>query len=204
VSGFRIQISGKGVEAVLKDVSDLPAAMPKILSMAVNRTADRERTESARALLGEYAWPKSYLAPATGRLVVSRRASESIPEATIRARWRPTSLARFVDGAPGKGLAVRVRANKGPRLLNRAFLVRLRAGNQLTETKSNLGLAVRTSGPKPAAAFKPAKFGKNVWLLYGPSVASVFFRVSGERSEQTARLLETEFLRLLNLTRGSN
>lgn len=191
----------EGLEA-LSDMDKIPEKYLRAARMAVNRTVDRTRTASARSIRAQINFPARYLDPAGGRLEVSQRATNANLEGRITGRTRPTSLARFSSGAePGQaGVKVQVKTGGAARFLPRAFAIRLRAGSALLDTKSNLGLAIRTaSGEKPRGAYKPKQIGENLWLLYAPSVSQVFKSVRGDVSPDAADFLETEFLRLLDV-----
>ena len=82
--------------------------------------------------------------------------------------------------------------------LDRAFFVQLRAGQ--SGALGNTGLAIRLpEGQRPSAAYKPKQMGRNLWLLYGPSIDQVFDDVALEMSDDLAEKLETEVLRLQDL-----
>lgn len=83
--------------------------------------------------------------------------------------------------------------------MERAFLMRLKAGNSI-ETKSNLGLAVRTAkGKRPDKAYKPVKVSENLWLLYGVSVDQAFRTAREKVRPEAEAYLEAEFNRLLEV-----
>lgn len=188
----------------LDDLEEIPAKMVRAARMAVNRTTERARTASAREIREQINFPARYLSPAEGRLAVTKKASGSDLEGRITGRQRATSLARFATGTPQPGqkggIRVQVKSGGGARFLPRAFAIRLRAGSAALDTKSNLGLAVRTAdGQKPRGAYKPKQIGANLWLLYGPSVASVFKAVREDVRPDAEDFLESEFIRLMNL-----
>ncbi len=91
------------------------------------------------------------------------------------------------------------------RRLPGAFLIRLRAGSATIDTKSNVGLAVRTKDGRPPPGYKPLPLGRNLWLLYGPSVDQVFYSVRTKRgvaqdiTPEIEDYMEKEFLRLMEL-----
>jgi hypothetical protein len=134
--------------------------------------------------------------------------------ATITARSRPTSLARFIvgglkiGGANKKaGVSVMVEPGKVKRLPG-AWLIRLRAGSEANlDTASNVGLAVRTKNGRPPPGYKPVQIAPNVYLLYGPSVAQALFSestqsgVAKDISPRTLQILEDEFWRQMELTK---
>lgn len=168
---------------------------------AINRTADRTRTDSAHRIREQVAFSASYLNPSGGRLTVRKKAAKGDLEAVIRGRFAPTSLARFVRGGARRGKGVTVVVKPGmATFMRRAFLIRLPQGNTLTETKSNLGLAIRLKKGETLRNKRIARrLSSGLYLLYGPSVDQVFRTVSEDVSPEAAANLEREFLRLLEL-----
>jgi hypothetical protein len=191
--GRRYGVAVEGIEA-FKTVDDLPAQVITAARQAVNKTVDRTRTAAAREIRLQVNFPATYLNPSEGRLAVSQYANGLDLSARIRARQAPTSLARFVMGAPRPlakgGVNVSVKPGKAV-FLPRAFVFPLKNGN--------LGLAVRTNGPKPSKAFLPKPLGNGLWLLYGPSVDQVFSTVREQIAPDAAVYLEDEFTRLMAL-----
>lgn len=195
----------------LNSLDDIPPRTLKAARIAVNSAATKGRTRAASQILKEIAFPSSYVAPRNGRLVVKKQATETDLEAIISARTRATSLARFAKGsAPISGAkrraGVRVEVTPGAvRRLPGAFLLRLRAGTASLDTKSNMGLAVRTKNGRPPPGYKPVQIGDNLWLLYGPSVSQAFFSqknnggVATDISPRIAADLEDEFWRQMDL-----
>ena len=181
---------------------------PKIetaLLRSINKTADRARTLASQDIREQVAFPASYLAPSAKRLFVSTKATKANPfEAVISGRDRPTSLARFSNQKPlgggqrHRGGQVAVTVKPGVRrYIKRAFLITL--------NNSNVGLAVRTDGGPPNNAYAPKEIGKNLWLLYGPSVDQVLSAASNgggiyeEIVPETLDFLNNEFNRQLDL-----
>ena len=181
---------------------------PKIetaLLRSINKTADRARTLASQDIREQVAFPASYLAPSAKRLFVSTKATKASPfEAMISGRDRPTSLARFTNQKPlgggqrHRGGQVAVTVKPGVRrYIKRAFLITL--------NNSNVGLAVRTDGGPPNNAYAPKEIGKNLWLLYGPSVDQVLSAASNgggiyeEIVPETLDFLNDEFNRQLDL-----
>lgn len=181
---------------------------PKIetaLLRSINKTADRARTLASQDIREQVAFPASYLAPSAKRLFVSTKATKASPfEAVISGRDRPTSLARFTNQKPlgggqrHRGGQVAVTVKPGVRrYIKRAFLITL--------NNSNVGLAVRTDGGPPNNAYAPKEIGKNLWLLYGPSVDQVLSAASNgggiyeEIVPATLDFLNDEFNRQLDL-----
>lgn len=202
MSGDDYQVKINGLSS-LHDFAEIPADVARAALRAVNKTIDRARASASREIRDQVAFPASYLTDANGRLSVTKRATGDDLEAIVTGRERPTSLARFLVGAPKVGIGqkgVRVRVQPGlATFLPRAFLIRLRSGSD-TETISNLGLAIRLKpGQVPSAAYKPTRLADGLWLLYGPSIGQTFRTVSEDIAPDTALFLEDEFLRLLKV-----
>lgn len=175
-------------------------AVERNIARAVNRTIERARTAAAREIRQQVAFPARYLSPSEGRLAVTKKATAADPSAIVRGRHRPTSLARFAKNARSAGqTGARVEVQPGlARFLPRAFFLPLRSGAD--GSNNNLGLAIRLpEGQRPSRAYKPKLLGRNLWLLYGPSIDQVFDDVANEIAPDTSDFLEREFLRLVDL-----
>jgi hypothetical protein len=173
---------------------------------AVNTTARSKRTRAAKLIGGQLNVPKSYLSPAGGRLAVVKQATRTSPEAVIRARGRPTSLARYATTKTINKAGVRVKVGSSQtRFLKRAFLIKLPGKGGDVDTQGNLGLAVRVKpGERISNKIRQVQVSKGLYLLYGPSVQQVFLDnqgngVANDMTKETLRDLEAEFLRLLKL-----
>ncbi len=200
-------VAVEGVAQALKRIDGLEEDVTDAARMAVNRTIDWARTRSAEEIMRQVNFGKSYLTGRDGRLQVTKRARGEDLEAVITGRHRPTSLARFTDtrdpGLTRREGGVRVEVKPGSeKFMKRAFLMRLRAGSQLTDTQYNLGLAIRLRpGEKLANKTRIQQINTNLFLLYGPSVDQVFRTVAPEISDRVEDYLETEFLRLVEVKR---
>lgn len=191
-----------GLQQLADYVGEIPAKQRKVARMAINKAADKARTRGAKEILDAINLPASYLNPSQGRLTVPRRASDDNLEAAVTGKQRPTSLARFVVGNPqprsNDPIEVAINRGAGAKHLDRAFVVNLRRGN--TDTKGNIGLAVRTSdGGKPRGAYKPQPLSGGAWLLYGRSVDQLFRRIRVDIGPSVADDLSQEYDRLLRL-----
>lgn len=177
------------------------------LVRALNDTAARSRTEASSKVREQVSFPASYLSPSAKRLWVKTKARKNGLQTVIEGRGDPTSLARFTKqkvlpgGKRHKGGKINVTVKPGQtRSISRAFLIRLRNGNT--------GLAVRTNGAAPKGAWKPRSLGKNLWLLYGPSVDQVLSSAKNEKGvfdDMTPDMLdylENEFNRQMELLNG--
>ena len=175
---------------------------------AINKIARDARAQAAKMIRNEVNLPARYVSPSEGRLAVTKQANGSNLEARIMARGRATSLAQFVSGSAKpnvQGVHIEVAPGKA-RFLRRAFLIRLPQGNSpVTDTKFNLGLAVRLKpGDTLRNKITARRVEKGLYLLYGPSVSQVFRANDGDgiANEMTPGLeakLRDEFLRLLRL-----
>lgn len=191
----------------MPNLGEVTAQVETALVRALNRTADRSRTRAARIVRDEIAFPASYVSPSSKRLWVKTRARRGSLIAMIEGRGQPTSLARFsrqtalTGGARHRGGVVNVTVKPGQtKSISRAFIIRLK--------NNNLGLAVRTNGAAPAGAYKPKPIGKNLWLLYGPSVDQALSAASTEHgvfediTPETLDDLEDEFNRQMELLKN--
>ncbi|QPC91446.1 hypothetical protein [Mesorhizobium sp. INR15] len=185
-------------------IKEMSPAVDTALTRALNRTADRDRTKFARAARTQINFPASYVSPSNKRLWVKTRARKGAFTTVIEGRGTPTSLARFskqsalAGGTRHRGGKINVTVKPGQtKSISRAFIIRLK--------NNNLGLAVRTNGSAPHGAYRPKPIGKNLWLLYGPSVdqalsaASKDGGVFEEMSDDSLEFLEAEFNRQMEL-----
>lgn len=201
----------EGLEKFADLTGDLPQNVTTAITRSINKTLDRTRTRAARAVLEQIAFPASYLGPSSKRLWVRQRARNDSLFGSIEGRDSPTSLARFAkqknttsgsQRPKGGSIDVRVKAGGGYHAIPRAFLIRLRS--------NNVGLAVRTSGMSPPGAYKPKEIGKNLWLLYGPSVDQALLAASDgdgvyeQLSPEALDFMMLEFNRQMDLLEGSN
>lgn len=187
-----------------KYAEELDADVRLALVRALNRVTDSTRTRAARMARDQINFPASYLNPSKGKLTVTSRANREDMETMISGRDRPTSLARFTRQQPGQkrgqGVAVSVAGGGRRKVIKRAFLIKLK--------NDNIGLAVRTAGGPPEGAWKPKEIGKNLYLLYGPSVDQALVSARGgdgiyeEIAPEALAELENEFGRQLDLLRG--
>lgn len=179
----------------LEDIENLDEEILRKARQAINKAADRTRTQVDRGIRSELNFPATYL---RSRLTVRKRASGTNLEAVISGRDRPTSLARFVTNRSARtgkaGVNVRVSSTVNKRM-GSAFLMQLKNGN--------MGLAIRL---KPGASLYGSRGAKrfsskdgNLYLLYGPSVDQAFRTVLPEQEETAAEYLEREFARLMGL-----
>ena len=188
-------------------IDDTQKGVEIALVRALNYTATKSRTTAAREARKQVNFPASYLSPSGQRLWVKTKAKRGVYQTVIEGRGTPTSLARFSKQSvlPGtkrhKGGKINVTVKPGrSKSISRAFLIRLKSGN--------VGLAMRTNGTEPRTAYHPKNIGKNLWLLYGPSVDQALSGVSGTKgvfddiTPEALDMLEQEFTRQLDLLNG--
>lgn len=196
------RITAVNLEDLVSYLGERPDVARKAARIAINDTASRKAVPTfRRAMLEEVNFPPGYINQ--DRFAQTKKATDADLSATITARFRPTSLARFApgqsfDGARRTG-GVRVRVNKGgASRIPGAFFVKLRRGRD-TSDGFNVGLAIRL---KPGERLRGRRKGASgvqlapdLYLLYGPSVDQVFRDVSVAESPQVADQLQREFLR---------
>lgn len=174
---------------------------------AVNYAATKARTEARKAISGRYNLKAGYI---NETLEVKPKASTNRPAAILRARKRPTRLARYgakqltaaargaggdsLRGiAPGRkqaGVSVKVRRGGQTRKMRKAFLVPLRNAGVM-------GAFIRTGTGK-----------SDIKHLYGPSVDQAFkwVRDQGALKNNIRANMVREYRRLLGveLRRGAS
>lgn len=189
------------------DVENAPARVKRFASQALNRALRQTRTLAGRTMRQQIAFSSRELVGENGKLKIAQFATPSKIEGIIRGNDRPTSLTRFVKGAPTPGRAgvtVEVKTGKRTRLArafvlklkneNRGLAVRLRNGESLTNKKVQLRAAFSQGRRRGTASRRSSDF--NLYLLYGPSVDQVFDSVRDDVSPQALDFMEKEFLRL--------
>lgn len=191
-------ITVEGLED-LAGLENLDSSVERAARWAVQHALEWARRESAELMRRQVNWSLAYLTGPDGRLEI-RRPKPGHLEGYIQGRFRPTSLARFVtSGTPGRPGGVSVRVKPGEtKFMRRAFLMRLRAGKELTDTKFNLGLAMRLRpGESIRNKRQMVQVQGNLYLLYGPSVDQVFRSVAQDVRPGALARLEQEFTRLM-------
>lgn len=191
-------IISRGLDNFAEFFRELPDLAIEAAYLAVNDSADAAVPKLKKTIGTQIAFPRGYLGKE--RLGVRRKATRATLEAVISGRDRPTSVARFAEGATPENsrkrpIIVKVKPGKTV-ALKKAFLVRLK--------NNNIGLAIRLpSGQRPKDAYKPVQLANNVYLLYGPSVDQVLKGVIDESDVQIGDMLSRNFLRqFTRLSRG--
>ena len=198
------EVTLDGVENI-PDLTDAPERIARLARMAINKTAERARARGAAEIRRQIAFPANYLRGSESRLYIKKKSVGDNLEAIISGRYRATSLARFVkDNNPAAarkrgGLRVEVKPGEA-RFMKGSFLVRLRAGAAKTDTKYNLGVAIRLkNGQRPRNTRAAVQLDHGLWLLYGPSVNQAFQSVREDIAPETRDFLVAEFQRLLGV-----
>lgn len=196
----------EGLES-LRDIENLSSEIKLNAAKAINTITRDGRSMIAMQIAREVNFGPGYLAPSKKKLYVQKQATRNDLEGVIRASSQPSSLARFAQGAlrPSQRGGVTVKVGDTSQTIRRAFLMKLNAGAGRTETKFNLGLALRL---RPGERLQNKRFVRQIssglYLLYGPSVDQVFASrdgtgVADQSSDRIAKDLEYEFLRLMDL-----
>lgn len=190
-----VSIFAKGITEFVEYVEQLPDLATEAAVMSINQVARDEEVQMRREVGEQINFTKAYLKQ---NMSVAKKANRNLLQAVIRGRDRPTSLARFAEGATrentkGRPIVVRVKPGRA-QTLNRAFLVELNNGN--------VGLAIRLpAGQSPDFAYRPVPLTRKggqetgTWLLYGPSVDQVMRDVAESRTVQVGEQLSREFSR---------
>ncbi len=195
------KITAVDLNLVAEYLEQQPEIARTAAKLSVNDTTRGYVPRAKKEMNSQVAFPSGYLNE--DRFGIRKLATEADLTATISARHRPTSLARFAGGqtagtATRRG-GIRVRVNTGgAKFLKGAFFVNLRRGRD-TSDGFNLGLAIRL---KPGQTLRGRRKGTsgvlladNLALLYGPSVDQVFNDVANADSPEIAERLEREFIR---------
>lgn len=188
-------VIARGLQDFSRFIDALPELATEAAYLAINDTSRDAVPLIKSEMRKQINFPNGYLNKQ--RLDVRRKATRVTLEAVISGRDRPTSLARFAEGATPENsrrrpIFVRVHAGQQKRL-QKAFIVRLK--------NNNLGLAIRLpKGQEPDRAYKPVELtrggkGQGAWLLYGPSVDQVMQGVSGDVGDRISEALAANFLR---------
>lgn len=192
----------------LLEIDEFLSAQPEnartAARLAINDIASRRAVPRLRkAMREEVNFPAGYLED-TERFGVTRRATDADLSATITARFKPTSLARFAsnqsfEGARRTGgVSVKVNTSGAGARIKGAFFVKLRRGGDNSDG-FNVGLALRLRPGERLTGRRKGSTGvelaPNLYLLYGPSVDQVFRETSVAESPVIADELQQEFLR---------
>lgn len=195
-----MRIEAGAIQGLAEFLDAAPEITRKAASFAMNDvTGGTGLTRYKKAMREQIGFPAGYLDD-TERFGQTGYASPDRLETRIKARQRPTSLARFASGGEigQAGVTVHVKAGRSV-TLQRAFMVRLRAGTALDDTSFNVGIAVRLA---PGAVIRNKRdtsrmvhLAPNVYLLYAPSVDQVFKGVADTETPAVLDLMAAEFYR---------
>jgi hypothetical protein len=195
-------IETKGLDGFEELLRSLGEQVEPSASSALNDTAVFARKLGSQEIRRRINFKANYLDG--GRLAITQRAYPKRLEAIITGRDRPTSLARFRQGAPRFGQQripprVRVSASGGSAQIRKGFYMRLRRGNSIISSENaNIGIAIRLAeGERIKNKNQMVPMGGNLYLLYGPSVGQVYRTVSEETSERVSIHLASRFAHYL-------
>lgn len=191
-------IEPTGLEAFDELLRRLGQSVEPSASDAINETAVFARRLGSQEIRQRINFKAKYIDG--GRLAVTRRAKPADLEAVVTGRDRPTSLARFAQGSPRFGRQrtpprVRVKAGGGASPIRNGFWMRLRRGNSIVSAENaNIGLAIRLAeGERVKNKNEMVPVGRNLYLLYGPSVGQVYRTVAEKTSDDVAAQLANRF-----------
>lgn len=192
-------IDGRALPGLARYIEEQPQIANTAARIALNDVAAGAGMKLLRqGIEEEVDFPAGYLGK--DKLYVSQKARDANLTVVISAARRPTSLARFVQGdkTPNRrgGVKVRVKRGGAVKTMERAFLVKLRAGKTLENF--NVGLAIRLKEGERIINKREQsaiQLTHNVYLLYGPSVDQVFSSVAYFSIGEILEMTETEFLR---------
>jgi|GEM_PF-750678 len=202
MSGDTYIVAMEGVAATAT-LDTMAGDVKRAAMRAVNYAAGKAQTRGRKKIAAQVNLPYSYLAgmdsSGRARLGITKKATIEDPEAVITGRHRPTSLARFVTSSTKQGVTVQVKPGVATRS-KRMFVIRLPQGRTLTETKANLGLAIRLRpGERVENKKQMVQMARGLYLLYGVSVDQVYSDVAADDTVDASVDLEREFLRLIKL-----
>lgn len=185
-------IEQKGLSDAISDLVDLPTNMRKALVSAVNAVVPEAYSLSVERITDQVALTKAYV---KSRLYISQTATLQDPLAVISGRVRSTQLRRYQGTQlyapaklPGKrrlaGTSVRVKTGGATKVLNHAWIIKLKYGDLDAKAGKTIGIAMRTGS------------GRNDYrILYGPSVDQVFRDVKDEIRPEVEQMLSAEVLK---------
>lgn len=203
---YIVAVEGLGA---LRFMDEITPKTRKNALLAVNKVIRNGRVAVRRGIQKQVNFSASYLN--SGNRLTAISATSANLEGRIVARTRPTSLARFtkdqplVPGQRRRKAGIKVTVKPGvARYLERPFVIPLRSGAD--GSLSNRGLAIR-SDTQPSGSYKPKRIGKNLWLLYGPSISQIMYSarnpkgtgVAEEVAPDLAVKLKAEFNRLMTV-----
>lgn len=197
-----VQITANSLLDVRDFIESVPGITKTAARLAINTTAKSAVVSLRKSMKAEVNFPQGYVEDPS-RFGQTAFATEDNLSASITARFRPTSLARFsatsFQGAKRTGgVKVQVRKAGAPKLIPGSFFIKLRSGTDIKDG-FNIGLALRLRpGQSIIGRHKGVsgvQIAPNLYLLYGPSVDQVFRDVSAQQSPQVADGLQAEFMR---------
>ena len=191
-----LTIRGEGFGERLKELGEDAG---RIATQTINASAEYAHGIGRAAMLDEIAFPTHYI-DYNQNFHISKEATPSKPVAVISARYRPTSLARFVVDNQKEysrgGLRLKVKQRKPATLWRRAWLTGLKNGNYGFAVRVPPGgtLKGRRKGVSGLPVLREDRFGTS-YLLYGPSVGSAFKGVRGDIQPKVGDFMTKDFSR---------
>lgn len=193
-----VEVTTRGLDQLAAFFREVPEVASRAAVFAVNDGSVFARRLSSKEIRDQVNFSAGYLLD-DGRLTITKKARGDDIEAVVRGRNRPTSLARFAStavsfGRKRRGIRVKVARGGGGATMKRAFFVKLRSGKN--SDNFNVGLAIRTADGKPPKNTRGATpIFDGAFLLYGPSVAQVFYDVAPEIAGTVGDQVASGFIR---------
>lgn len=181
-----------GLDEAKASFSELPANLRAALIRSINNVVPNAHALAVERITEQVALTKGYV---KSRLYISQRANNTDPMAVISGRRRATQLRRYGGTQlftsaklPGKrrlaGTSVRVKTGSGQKVLNHAWIIKLKYGESDAKQGLTMGIAQRTGSGRD-----------DYRILYGPSVDQVFNGVKDEIRPDVEQMLADEWLR---------
>lgn len=194
-----LDIKAVGVKGVQRYLRKLGPDVDKVLTRAVNRTADKARTVGGRKIREQVNLKANYVRENL-KVTYARKGQAT---ARVTATRRPVLLTRFnarqlSRGGNPAGVSFAITKRKGKSINRSAFFIRLRAGK--VNQAGAIGVVAREFEGKGT---RDKRVGRTpLKVFHGPSVDQVFRDVRREIEPEVGRFLRTEIIRLANVEIG--
>ena len=175
---MRAEINESDVNSLLVSLNALGVEGPKILSRALNKTADKAKTLASRAIREQVALKAAYV---KGKLNI-RKANPLNLRASLGAEQRGVLMTQYTYSVLRRGgVTVKIKPTGARAKLPKAFVVNLKAGS-----KTVPAIAVRDpSGGRYSTG------NAKIIVYYSPSISQVFNSVRDDIKEETADYLKS-------------
>jgi hypothetical protein len=177
-----VSVRVDGIEGVSEIMRDASKAVKDSIVISINDTAKFGHAEIKKRIVEEVNLKPSYIGSKnSGRLKISSYAVNANDSAVISARARGTLMSRFLVSAFKRGSPAKVSIAKSRvSSISNAFLMKLKSGNS--------GLVKRVKSGRIEGSKGALKIGKNLFLLYAPSVSQIMSSVISNDEEFNKRI----------------